>query len=123
MMKNKSNFKPKAKFNVRQGQEIRRHEPRRRFPCLCCQYVKPVHLGVVLTSSKGKKVEVCNDCLDTADVGSITHCHNCDHRNDGQGAILRSESSLRQFCNECLDSKQSITQFYDAPRSDSESVF
>ncbi len=123
MMKNKSNFKPKAKFNVRQGQEIRRHEPRRRFPCLCCQYVQPVHYGVVLTISKGRKVEVCNDCLDTAESDVINFCNNCGPLSGVNGVVLHSESSTKKLCINCLESKQSITEYFDSPHSDSESVF
>lgn len=122
-MKNKVNSKKKTASNAININSVRRREPRRRFVCICCEYVPLVKYGVVLTALKGKKVEICNCCFFSAESGPITHCHNCGHRNGGQGVVSRTDGIVKQFCNECINTKQGISEYYNSPHSDSESVF
>ena len=124
MKHNKSNFKSKRPLQARQG--IRRHQPRRYFPCQCCEFVMPIRYGKVFTMSSGKKLEVCSDCLTDTQTRQINLCANCNHDIHQAGVKLMDASANKSLtvCLVCFDSLKGITEHFNGePHSDSESVF
>ncbi|UJZ95024.1 hypothetical protein IHC87_06675 [Photobacterium damselae subsp. damselae] len=108
-MKNQSKIK---KFN-QQIKSTRRHEPRRKFACACCEYVIPVRFGRVLTISSGNKLEICDDCFGSSDHIYDGYCKNC-HALIQDGFKLKStEDNELRLCRKCATSGQGINDYYD----------
>ncbi|MBE8578691.1 hypothetical protein [Vibrio sp. OPT18] len=126
MKHNKSNFKSKRSQMAKQGVGIRRHEPRCRFPCNCCEYVMPVRYGMVFTACRGEKLEVCSDCLADPEVCEVNHCANCNNEQPQSGVKLVDTASNKSLivCRSCFDSRKRISEYFNGePHSDSGSVF
>lgn len=117
----KKSFKSK-RFN-QPMKPTRRHEPRRRFACACCEYVMPVRFGRVLTIPSGSKLEFCDDCFGAAEHIYNGYCKNCRCLIQSGVKLKSTEGNELCLCRKCAMSGQGISDYYDNPHSDSESVF
>ncbi|MGR5240242.1 hypothetical protein ACPV36_05040 [Photobacterium damselae] len=108
---------------VQQKPSVRRHEPRRKFACACCEYVMPVRFGRVLTIPAGSKLELCDDCFGASDHIYDGHCKNCNQSIQEGFKLSSPEGRKLSLCRKCAMSGQGISDYYDNPHSDSESVF